>query len=80
MNQKKLVKLGCALLAGALLFGSVVTINVTPNVVYAEPDNQSGEGTGEGTGEEARILSASLWREGKEGEKSKPGSGQKHSL
>ena len=38
MNQKKLVKLGCALLAGALLFGSVVTINVTPSVVYATGD------------------------------------------
>lgn len=45
MNQKKLVKLGCALLAGALLFGSVVTINVTPSVVYAT------EGAGGTTGE-----------------------------
>jgi hypothetical protein len=42
MNQKKLVKLGCALLAGALLFGSVVTINVAPRTVFA---TETGAGT-----------------------------------
>ena len=42
MNQKKLVKLGCALLAGALLFGSVVTINVAPRTVFA---TEAGAGT-----------------------------------
>lgn len=56
MNQKKLVKLGCALLAGALLFGSVVTINVAPRTVFATEagagttDPSTGSATGGTTG------------------------------
>ena len=45
MNQKKLVKLGCALLAGALLFGSVVTINVAPRTVFATDTGSTDTGS-----------------------------------
>lgn len=42
MNQKKIVKFGCALLAGALLFGSVAMTSVTPMVVFATEAEAAG--------------------------------------
>lgn len=42
MNQKKNVKFGCALLAGALLFGSVAMTSVTPMVVFATEAEAAG--------------------------------------
>ncbi len=42
MNKKFLTKIGCALLAGALLFGSAATINVAPRTVFA---TETGAGT-----------------------------------